>query len=93
MIALLDRSSIYSIFGVDSFCLLEEAIGKMAPSMVEYYLSDFYNNLSESIYLNKSQIENIIHIGDYSLYKDYNENIYLESYSKQNDDYETASFW
>ncbi len=93
MIALIDKNFIYNIFGVDSFLLLEEAISNMAPSMVDYYLSDFVQNIQESIYLNKSQVENTIHIGDYSIYKDYNENIYLELYKNSMEEYETASFW
>ncbi len=93
MIALLDKNFIYNTFEVDSFSLLEDAIQNMAPSMVDYYFSDFIHNVEEGIYLNKSQVESMIYIGDYSLYKDYNENIYLELYNTNQDDYETTSLW
>ncbi len=64
----------------------------MAPSMVEYYLSDL-SEYSEDIYLNKKDIENTLSLGDYNLYIDYNDNIYLELDNNQTSVYETASFW
>ena len=64
----------------------------MAPSMVEYYLSDL-SEYSEDIYLNKKDIENTLSLGDYNLYIDYNDNIYLELDNNQISVYETASFW
>ncbi len=92
MITLLDKLSLYNTFGVDNFNSIEEAVNTMAPSMVEYYLSDL-SQYSEDIYLNKRDVENSLNIGDYSLYIDYNKNIYLELDSNQISTYETASFW
>ena len=82
MTTLLDKISLYNTFGVDNFNSIEEAINKMAPSMVEYYLSDL-SEYSEDIYLNKKDIEISLCIGDYNLYIDYNDNIYLEVDSNQ----------
>ena len=92
MTTLLDKISLYNTFGVDNFNSIEEAINKMAPSMVEYYLSDL-SEYSEDIYLNKKDIEISLCIGDYNLYIDYNDNIYLEVDSNQYLNNETASFW
>ncbi|MGB1227096.1 MAG: hypothetical protein ACPG9K_04335 [Poseidonibacter sp.] len=92
MITLLNKLSLYNTFGVDNFNSIEGAINNMAPSMVEYYLSNLSED-SEDIYLNKREIENSLFIGDYSLYIDYNDNIYLELDNNQTTNYETASFW
>ena len=92
MITLLDKLSLYNTFGVDNFNSIEEAVNTMAPSMVEYYLSDL-SQYSEDIYLNKRDVENSLNIGDYSLYIDYNKNIYLELDRNQISTFETASFW
>ena len=92
MTILLNKNSLYNTFGVDSFNSLEDAVNSMAPSMVEYYLSDL-SQYSEDAYLNKSQIEQSVYIGDYSLYMDYSNNIYLELDNDTNNPYETASFW
>lgn len=90
MITLINKDSLYNIFGVKTFSLLEGAIDTMAPSLVEYYLSDL-REYSDEAYFNKKDVEESITIGDYNLYIDYNENIYLEINSN-NDNY-TQGFW
>ena len=92
MITILDKNSLYNTFGVDNFNLLEGAVTLMAPSMVEYYLKDL-GEYSENIYLNKRDIENTVAIGDFNLYIDYSENIYLEIENDITNNQETASFW
>lgn len=92
MTILLNKNSLYNTFGVDSFNSLEDAVNTMAPSMVEYYLSDL-SQYSEDAYLNKSQIEQSVYVGDYSLYIDYSDNIYLELDTQNMNAYETGSFW
>lgn len=92
MITLINKISLYNTFGVDNFNSIEGAINSMAPSMVDYYLSDL-SEYSEDIYLNKKDIENTLSLGDYNLYIDYNDNIYLELDNNQTSVYETASFW
>lgn len=89
MVTQVNKDSLYNIFGVDNFSLLEGAVENMAPSLVEYYLSSFTNGDDE--YFNKRDIEETISIGDYSLYIDYNKNIYLEQNSTNEDS--TQSFW
>ncbi len=92
MTFLLNKSSLYNTFGVDNFNNLEDAVNNMAPSMVEYYLNDL-REFSEDTYLNKSQIESSLFIGDYSLYIDYSDNIYLELDNDALQPYETGTFW
>lgn len=91
MILLLNKISLYATFGVEDFNSLDEAINKMAPSMVEYYLSDLSNGI-ENIYLNRRNIQNSLNIGDFSIYLDYEEEIYLEI-SEEKEDLETSSLW
>jgi len=93
MVLQLNSNSLYATFGVDSFYLLDEAINNMAPSMVEYYLSDLSNG-NDDVYLNKKNIQNSINIGEYSIYLDYDDEIYLEiEDTKIEDDYGTGSLW
>ena len=91
MITLVNTDSLYNIFGVQNFDLLEGAIDKMAPSLVEYYLSSFCDSTNE-LYFNKRDVEESVSIGDYNLYLDYNKNIYLELLSTSNDEY-TQALW
>ena len=91
MITLLNKTSLYSAFGVDTFDSLESAINAMAPSMVEYYLSDL-SAYNEEFYLNKRNVEKSISIGEYSLYYDYDENISLEVEVNELDE-DTGSLW
>ena len=92
MLLLLNKNSLYSTFGVSDFSSLDENIHSMAPSMVEYYLSDLSNG-NEDTYLNRRNIQNTINIGDYSIYLDYDEEVYLEIENIAEDDYETTSLW
>lgn len=91
MILLLNKISLYATFGVDDFNSLDEAINKMAPSMVEYYLSDLSNGI-ENIYLNRRNIQNSLNIGDFAIYLDYENEIYLEI-NDEKEDFETSSLW
>ena len=91
MITQLNKSLLFSTVDVQDFQMLENAINAMAPSMVEYYLSDL-GSFNEESYLNKKEIQTYINIGEYNLYIDYNENIYLEIHHAQ-ESYETASLW
>jgi hypothetical protein len=91
MILLLNKISLYTTFGVDNFDSLDEVINKMAPSMVEYYLSDLSNGI-ENIYLNRKNIQNSLNIGEFSIYLDYEEEVYLEI-SDEKEDLETSSLW
>lgn len=91
MITLLNKHSVFNTFGVDTFDSLEVAISSMAPSMVEYYLSDL-SEYNEEFYLNKRNVEKAIHIGEYSLYYDYDQNISLEVEISEEIE-ETGSLW
>ena len=92
MTILLNKNSLYNTFGVENFNSLENAVNGMAPSMVEYYLSDL-SQYSEDTYLNKREIEQTVSIGDYNLYIDYSDNVYLEFTNEYSNDSDTGSFW
>lgn len=92
MVLLLNKVSLFSTFGVDSFESLDLSINSMAPSMVEYYLSDLSSG-NDNTYLNKRNVQHMISIGEYSLFLDYNDDIYLEIEDNTQDDYETGSLW
>ncbi len=65
----------------------------MAPSMVEYYLSDLSNNNNDA-YLNKRNIQDTINIGEYFLYLDYDDEVFLEiNDAISNKEFETNSLW
>jgi hypothetical protein len=90
MITQVNKNSLFNMFGVKDFNLLEGAIDSMAPSLVEYYLSSLTDD-DDDMYFNKRDIEESISIGDYNLYIDYSKNIYLELTSSFEDT--TQSFW
>ena len=92
MVLLLNKTSLYSTFGVEDFNYLENAISSMAPSMVEYYLSDLSNG-NEDTYLNRRNIQNSLSVGDFSLYLDYDDEIYLEIDDIKEEELETGSLW
>lgn len=78
MISVVDKTALYATFGVKNFNSLEEVVHTMAPSIVEYHLSDIcFDN--ERDYFNKREIENSIEVDRYSLYIDYNKDVYLET--------------
>ncbi len=65
----------------------------MAPSMVEYYLSDLASSSQESnTYINKTNIQQTLSLDEYSLYMDYNEDIFLE-FTEDQSEYTTESLW
>lgn len=92
MIIQLNKDLVYSTFNVSQFDDILLNINQMAPSMVEYFLSDLASDSSEQIYINRSDIQSSISLDEYSLYLDYSENIYLEFIEKE-DSYETESLW
>lgn len=92
MIVILDKNLVYSTFDVEMFDQIDVSIQTMAPSMIDYYLSDLASNSEESSYINKSDIQNTIYLNEYMLYLDYSDNIYLE-FTEKNDEYETESLW
>ena len=92
MIIKLDTDLVYSTFSVDTFEQIEQSAQTMAPSMIEYYLSDLASNFDESLYVNKTDIQNTIYLDEYMLYIDYSDNIYLE-FTEKNDNLETESLW
>jgi hypothetical protein len=92
MIISVDKDSLFNIFGVSSFNSLEDKIDSMSPSLVEYHLSNFYNYNNDNVYFNKRDVEESVSIGEYNLYFDYNENIYLEV-TESNFDDNTQTLW
>ena len=92
MIIKLDKTLLFTTFSVESFEQLNLNTQAMAPSMIEYYLSDLASNDDQSSYINKSNIQQTIFLDEYLLYLDYNEDIYMEFIQKE-DQYETESLW
>ncbi|MGB3752093.1 MAG: hypothetical protein WA945_11060, partial [Arcobacteraceae bacterium] len=78
----LDSNLLFSTFKVSCFTQLEQEIQSIAPSMVEYYLHDLSSSTNESVYINKSNIQQTIFLDEYSLYLDYGDSIYLEFVEK-----------
>lgn len=90
MITIINKETLYNTFGVNDFTSLEGVMDNMAPSLVEYYLSSLGDSNDDS-YLNRREIENSICIGDYNLYKDYDDNVYLEV--TLNEEYQADTLW
>lgn len=91
MITLINKDSLYNLFGVKTFQSLESALDLMAPSLVEYHLSNL-SSYGDDIYFNKRDVEERFSIGDYNLYIDYSQNVYLEL-TQSNIDEMTQTLW
>lgn len=91
MVLLVNKDSLFSTFKVRDFEDLDNAINSMAPSMVDYYLSDLSKEV-EDTYLNKRSIQNSISVGEFSIYLDYDEEVYLEIEDSVQE-FETPSLW
>ncbi|QKF73305.1 hypothetical protein AFAEC_1140 [Aliarcobacter faecis] len=92
MVFSLDKESIYNLFGADDFFSLESIIDNIAPSLLDYHFSNFCNNAQEVEFFNKREVENSFYSGIYSLFLDYNQNLFLEVDDVKEDD-STSSFW
>ena len=88
----LETNSLLNTFQVSCFDQLEQGMQVLAPSMIDYHLDDLAANISEPAYINKSSIQQTIYLGEYSLYLDYNDSIYLE-FTQKDDSYDTESLW
>ncbi len=92
MIIQIDKNLLFNIFKVSCLKQLEEEIHSLAPSMVEYHLYNLSSTTNDSVYINKSNIQETIFIDQYSLFLDYEDLIYLE-FIKKEDTYHTESLW
>ena len=94
MIVQLDNNLLYTTFDANSFNEFESNVQDMAPSMVEYYLNDLSSdNLHDnSVYINKTNIQQTVFIDEFLVHLDYNDDIYLEFVEKTSE-YDTASFF
>ncbi|WP_198304484.1 hypothetical protein [Arcobacter vandammei] len=92
MVISLDKEYVYNLFGANDFCSLESIIDNIAPSLLDYHISDFCNNFEEILFFNKKDVENSFSYGNYNLFMDYNQNLFLEVDSTKVDD-STSSFW
>jgi len=92
MIFSVNSDSLFSTFGVAHFGDLDLALNTMAPSMVDYYLSDLSSGMDDT-YLNKRNIQDSISIGDFSIYLDYDNEVYLEVEESHAQEFETGSLW
>ncbi|AXX84870.1 hypothetical protein [Aliarcobacter skirrowii] len=80
MIKQIEKNDLFSIFNIENFLHLETIIDNFSPSLTEYHLETFFSNSEIESFLNKRNIQNSLNIGSFSLYLDYDENIYLESF-------------
>jgi hypothetical protein len=80
MIKQIEKNDLFSIFNIENFLHLETIIDNFSPSLAEYHLEIFFSNSENESFLNKRNIQNSLNIGSFSLYLDYDENIYLESF-------------
>jgi hypothetical protein len=89
----LDSNNLLSTFNISSLEEIDSAIESIAPSICEYHFDNLITYYGDTNgFLNRSQIQKTIHLGDYSLYLDYSENIFIEK--RENlDEYATESLW
>ncbi len=99
MLIQIQKNILYSYLKVDSFIFLEEAIDSIAPSNLEYYLNDLINIGNNSLNDNfldlrfsKNNIKDFLNLGDFVLYLDFEDEIYLEKFTSYDNDH-TNSLW
>jgi len=91
LVVQVEKDLLYATFDVDCFASLQTNIDTMSPSMVEYYLGDISSSVEDKSYINKSNIQQTIALDEYSIYKDYSDNLYIESVARVDDG--TLSLW
>jgi hypothetical protein len=89
---LVDNQIVLSTFSSISFDELEQNINNIPPSMCEYYLNELIINLNSNNSFNKTNIQDSIYFNEYSIYLDYDSNIFIDI-NKEVDTYETSSLW
>ena len=92
MIYLDEQNKLLNLFNINKFNQLNNAIFNIAPSIIDYNLSNLIDTLELNITFNKSQTQDMINIDKYTIYCDYNDNIFIE-YDNYQEDYETQSLW
>jgi hypothetical protein len=95
LIYLVNSYDLLSEFRLTSLEMLESHLNSIAPSICEYHFENISLYSQTQTYLNKNQIEKELFFGDYKLYIDYEENIYLEkddSYDDSTQD-DTLQLW
>lgn len=79
MISYIEKEDIFSTFNVDSFTSLQSTMELMAPSLLEYHLDTLLSVYGDdSIFLNRSNIEQSINTDKYSIYLDYEDKYFFE---------------
>jgi len=73
---ILDKTSLFDYFKINDFDEIEFASNMKAPSLMEYELNSF---TIDQTTLDLSNVEKVIHLGYCNIYKDYNNDIYLEN--------------
>lgn len=92
MTFLLNKQTLFATFGVRDIEALHASLISMAPSMVEYYLSDL-NHSNQEEYINKRNIQQTITLDQFHIHFDYDENIFLEIDQSYEDNTMIGSFW
>ena len=73
---LLNKTSLLEYFNIDNFEDLENTSQRKPPSLMEYELNSF---VLDQVELDTSSVEKVIHLGYCNIYKDYNNDIFLEN--------------
>ena len=92
MIYLDEQNKILTLFNINQFNQLNDAVFNIAPSIIEYDIANLIDTLESNITFNKSNTQDMINIDKYTIYCDYNDNIFIE-YDNKQEDYETQSLW
>lgn len=78
MIYLIDKYDLLNEFRVNILSEIESKINSLAPSVCEYHFENIILYSQTHTYLNRNQIEKDFNFGEFKLYIDYEENIFLE---------------
>lgn len=81
----LDKFLLLNTFGVSDFCALTQSISSMAPSLAEYYLASVWGQFEE-VYINKKNIAETIYCGNYTIFLDYYDDVFLEHIASNDED-------
>jgi len=80
-------------FRLSSIDMFETHLNSMAPSLCEYHFENIvlYSDIHQ--YLNKNQIAKEFYFGDFRMYIDYENNIYIEKDDNYNSDDDVLELW
>lgn len=93
MLYLVSSYDLLNEFRLSSIDLLETNLNSMAPSLCEYHFENIVLYSDIHPYLNKNQIAKEFYFGDFRMYIDYENNIYIEKDESYNSDDDVLDLW